>query len=308
MPRAGRERLAVGADACLPGRQARASAKPKCLRPDPALNVIGPSSSAASSASGSSGGTGAERTARGIALIYFLMFLITPSFAADSLASWAKNFDQPKVQQTILNRIFPGQMGSIEDAKKDKNGTYYFLKNGHWVRLGGDIVYSSYSVTGPYLVVSCMMYRHPTSEPITAAAYLFRDVQQRPTALSAGYAAHEQVQEIRLPGLRKKFLLLMDSSRYGTGAQWNAFLLELDGTDYRPRTVWNSPMNARDFGLGFTPLGGKDERLVFRSLKAGDYSYKAYRWNGTRFEEDSFVFESKLKALPEEVWEYETGR
>jgi hypothetical protein len=88
-----------------------------------------------------------------------------------------------------------------------------------------------------------------------------------------------------------------------------------------------SPLAARSFQFGFNDLGGPTEELVFRTLPAdthtdmipppvsngqasqtgGGMTYTAYRWNGDRFEPDSFAFESRLKNLSPDVWRFGTG-
>jgi hypothetical protein len=240
--------------------------------------------------------------------------LIGAAQAAESLARWAADFEKPETQQKILDRIFPGQIGSVSSAQLDKNSQMYiFPKVSTWARLGKDVVFSS-SASGArsLLAVSCMFYRSPESEPTSATSYLFSDPARRPVAISGGYATHERVQAVTLSKLGKSFLLVMASSGQGTEKQWSASLQILDaaGTSSRPQTVWLSPTSLRQFQLGFDDLGGAAEELLLRKApkQGGEVEYVAYRWNGSRFELDDFAFESRMKALPEDVWRYGAGQ
>jgi hypothetical protein len=234
----------------------------------------------------------------------------TRCFAESSLSQWAADFAKPEVQQKILNRIFSDQIGPVSAAVLDKtDGTYNFPNDNSWVRLGKDVVYSSASASGPYLVVSCTLTHAPDQPPVNATSYLFHDMDQRPVAISAGYAARERLEKVTLPKLGKTFLLLLDSSNQGGARQGSASLLDLEGpgmTDH-PRAVWSSPNAARSFKLGFDDLGGKVEDLVLQVDKGNEVGYSAYRWNGSRFEPDDFVFENRLEALPDSVWKYGTN-
>ena len=230
---------------------------------------------------------------------------VSASAAADSLKEWSQNIDKPEVQQKILSRIFSAQVGSVSaSVPSSQPGSPLFPMGGSWVRLGQDVVYvSSTSTGGPYLVVTCMLYNEKDQSPATAASYIFYDTAQRATAISGGYATHEQVQVATLPGLNRSFVILVSASGKGPAQQTSASVLAFEGTS-RPRSVWNSPISARAFQFGFSLLSGKEENLVFRSTKDGETQYSAFSWSGSRFELNTFAFESRLKALPDSVWQY----
>jgi hypothetical protein len=246
----------------------------------------------------------------------FLLFTLAPLFAADPLARWADNIEDAKIQREILNVIFPGQIdpGTVRDQA---TGMTYFARAGGYVRLGRANAYfapKGGAATGA-LAVTCITTHAPDKLPISGTAYLFHDPKTRPTAISAGYSTHARVEKVDLQKLRKSFILLLEGSGKGSVAegQWSAFLLD-PGSGDRPRTVWKSPASARQFQLGFADLGGASELLVFRTLpggytgsQTGGEHYSAWRWSGDRFEPDSFTFDSKLKALPDDVWQFGTG-
>jgi hypothetical protein len=257
--------------------------------------------------------------------------LIGSPVAAETLGDWAITFLKPETQRKVLDRIFPDQIGAVSDAVLDKqNGTYFFTKNSSFVRLGKDFVWNP--AGSPYLIVTCMLYRAMDQEPTVATSYIFRDTQQRPATLTAGYATHERVRLVKLPKLDKSFLLVEDSvaNPQGEMRQWTAFLLEVDskGLSDHPRNVWTSSPQFHSFQMGFTDLDGKTEDLVVRTVpspqpKKYDYGYDnsetqanatdnsqyaAYHWTGDHFEADTTVFDSRLKALPDSVWQYGTGR
>ena len=180
------------------------------------------------------------------------------------------------------------------------------------MRLSQDAVRDTSTAAGhtPFLVVSCMSYQSPEKEPMSAVSYVLHDTMRRPAALSGGYAAHERVQQVTLPKLKKSFLLIVSSSGKGSGktGQWSAalYLIEPNGMGDRPKPAWTSPMSARTFQLSFDALDGKTERLLLRTDRSGrgEFEHAAYRWEGSRFEKDGFASDSRMKALPEDVWRY----
>jgi hypothetical protein len=231
------------------------------------------------------------------------LLLASPVYAAETLAHWAETIEERDTQQKILSRIFSADIGPASDALLNKEtGIYLFPKSGSWVRLGKDYVLEK-AGGQPYFVVSCMFYNRADRPPINAASYLFRNTTDRPAAISGGYASHERVQSVKLPKIDKTFLVLVDGLGETAPLQWSAFLLKVEGTD-RPKSVWNSPISAREFQFGFDALGGATEALVFRATKGGNTQYSAYRWNGDRFEIDSFASEGRIKALPDDVWRF----
>jgi hypothetical protein len=228
--------------------------------------------------------------------------------SADSLEQWT-DISQPKTQQVILDRIFPGQIGSLSTSVPDPlGGGAYFSKGGQWVRLEPKVIYHT-NKTSRYLVVTCTLYHKAGGEPVNTAAYLFRTTFDRPTPISAGYAAQEIVEQVELPQLRKSFVILVDFSPSADDrTEYSASVLDIPPSG-RPKSVWLSPNGVWNFKFGFDALGGHEERLVLQTrARDGGLHYSAYRWNGRRFEPDSFVFENRLKALPDDVWKYGAGR
>jgi len=256
-----------------------------------------------------------NRTQKVLVQVFAIVSLLCPMrsllLADDSLADWSQTFSQPAVQQKILDRIFPGKIGSVSEAvKRPKDGMLLFPKGGFWVQLGDTVVYSTMPV--PTLVVTSTFYQRADQDAINSTAYIFRTPVDRPVALSAGYAQRERVEKVTLPKLNKSFLVLSDSSAGPYEPQWSASLLEIGqaGMSDHPKAVWVSPMAVRRFQFGFDALGGSAERIVVKiTPRSGeDPAYKAYRWNGERFEEDIFASERLMKALPAEVWRYGAGQ
>jgi hypothetical protein len=253
-----------------------------------------------------------KRDKKGVFLLSLLLSLLSflpYSLRAETLADWVNNMNQPEVQQKVLSKIFSG-VGPVSAAKPDKNNPklYIFPTNGSWARLAIDMVWEP---VGPpqYLVVSSVLYHDPAGDPINSASYLFRDTTRRPVSISGGYGSDERVEKIDLPRLKKSFLLLVNTSTKGAvRGQWSASLLQIEPSGSQ-RIVWQSPASARRFQLGFDTVGGDTEALVVRNVpKDGDSpQFSAYRWNGSRFELDSGVFERRLKALPDDVWRFGAG-
>jgi hypothetical protein len=255
--------------------------------------------------------------------------LLSTTVFADSLADWAASYSKPETQQKILNRIFPDQVGTVSDAIQDKTeGTYLFPKGTSWVQLGKNTVPGA-----SYFIVTCMLYHRPVESPISAVSYVFRGTDQRPVAISAGYASRERVYQVTLPKLGKTFLLMMDSLGFDSSRRWSASLLEVGerGPDNNPPLAWTSDSSYNDFQVGFSVLNGNAEELVLRTVTAsasskcsedsmnacesdygaggfGESNYAAYAWDGERFRTDGFAPSDRLKALPESVWQYGTGR
>jgi hypothetical protein len=236
--------------------------------------------------------------------LLFALFSFAPSLYAETLADWVLALDQPQVQKKILDLIF-SNVGSVSSAKRDTQvpEIYIFPTNGSWVRLAQGVAWDE---KVPYLVVTVQFSHAPERDPINSTSYLLRNTTRRPKAISAGYAMYERVQKVDLPLLKKSFLMLENASSRGPAkGQWSAALIQVD-TSGDQRTVWQSPNSARRFQVGFDAVGGQTEALVFRHVPryGGDPEYSAYRWNSNRFEPDSFVFESRLKALPNSVWQF----
>jgi hypothetical protein len=255
--------------------------------------------------------------------------------AEDTLAQWATGYAQPEIQIKILKLIFPDLDTSARSGTLEKTqGTYLFPQDDSWLQLGKVMLWNP--PTAPqgkgYLIVTCLLRRRPDQDPLNATSYLLRDTEQSPVALSGGYSTDEQVHKIDLPKLKKSFLVLEDTFSPSRGARSTSgvFVLALIGDPpVTPLpTVWGSRPSDRYFQIGFTPLSeNTPEELVLRTVpgpqkpnSSGAYGgpdmstdngpprYAAYRWNGDRFESDDFALEDQIKALPESVWQFGTGR
>ncbi len=245
-------------------------------------------------------------------LVWLVLAVGLPAMAmADTLESWANSFQNPETQQKILDRIFPGHVGPVSQARTDPTGRRYFFSRGAmWVRLGDDIAFDTRTTGGhaPFLVVTCMQYQQPERSPMSGVTYLLHDTLQRALSLTAGYAAEEEVHLVELPKMGRSFLLILGTSPGGSrGKQQSATLYEIprQGLSNRPKSVWTSPRNRGVFQLGFDALQGTKEMLLFKTSSGGNESeYAAYRWTGNRFEVDDFISESKLENLPESVWKF----
>jgi hypothetical protein len=241
-------------------------------------------------------------------LTVILCTLATRLYAAEStLDSWAENIANPQIQQEILNKIFPGQIGPVAAGVPNKSSVMILLpKGGNWVQLAKDPVWSPAEGPMPaFLAVSALYYNRPDREPATAASYLFRDTQRKPAALSAGYSNYEKIEKIELPRLRRVFLLLTSASGRPDERQWSASLLEMRPNQLdRPKPAWVSPAAIRQFQVGFDPMNRDTEMLLLRTRKGGDIEYIAYAYRDGRFEQDDFVFDTRLMTMPESVWKY----
>jgi len=239
--------------------------------------------------------------------IWLALVLSVPLAAADDpLAYWEQHYNEPAVQQKILNRIFSGQIGPVSNAQRDKeSGATIFPKNGGWVKLASKPVYlPRKSGAGPFFIATCMFYNQVERGPINATTYLVRNATDRPDAISGGYAAEEAAEAVELPKLGKTFVAIVGSFGKNNQLQWSGSVVSIQPSG-KPDSVWITPMSARRFQFGFAQIGGKVEELVFRYKKSGeDLQYSAYRWNGSRFEPDGFASLSTIKALPSEVWKY----
>ncbi len=242
------------------------------------------------------------------------LFLSVAAHAADTLADWAAQIESPEVQRKILSLIFPSEVGAVPSVKSP-SGMRLFSKGGFWVRLGGDYVWSNPKTTGyvPFLAVSVLSYHNLDKPPMASSSYILYNTQNRPPPISAGYSAHERVQMVSLTGLGRVFLVLVGSSAgaYDEKGQWSAAIFPIGSSGFseRPKAVWLNPIAARNFQIGFHGLGAKQERLIMRTDRhnKGEWEYSAYRWDGNRFDQDSFASERQMRSLPEEVWQYGTG-
>lgn len=251
-----------------------------------------------------------------IGLFLFSLILCgAPLRAADTLADWAAGIESPEVQRKILSLVFPSEVGAVPSVKSS-SGMRLFSKGGFWVRLGGDFVWSDPKTTGytPFMAVSVLSYHDVEKPPIASTSYILYNTQNRPAAISAGYSAHERVQLVTLENLKRMFLVLIASSAGASDekGQWTiaVFPIGSTGLSDRPKAVWASPLSARNFQIGFDGLGAKQEKLLMRNdrYNKGEWEYSAYSWDGNRFSQDSFASERQLRELPEQVWQFGTGR
>lgn len=250
-----------------------------------------------------------------------------PSLSADTLTQWAADFSRPDIQRKILQRIFPEVDSSASELLDKSEGTYLFSKGGSWVQLKKTtLLIAPRSPNGQgTLIVTCLLRRTPDQNPLSASSYSLPNTYDHATLLTGGYATNENIKNVDLPNLKKSFLLISDLFKQGPNAssRWSISLVDSNPESIRaghPRNVWSSPMSGRPFQIGFAALRpNAPEDLVMRSVSppkgtAGDYStdlgetYKAYTWTGDRFEPDEMIFESRLKQLPESVWQYGTGK
>lgn len=224
-----------------------------------------------------------------------------------TLADWARQFDEPETQRTILDRIFPGQIGPASSAQTAKDGrTLLFPKGGMWVSLGSSFAYES-KPSSPFMVISSIVFQRLDRKAMSTVSYLLRDDSSRPVALTGGYSANESATVISLSQLNRVFILIESSSPDGArGDQLSATLYDVPPSgSSRLKAVWTSPRSLWRFRFGFDALGGRSEALVLKSLsgQSGDDFY-VYRWDGDRFMRDEMTREGKIESLEESVWKY----